>query len=491
MAAGAKLSDIEIHGLTADSRRVEDGYLFAALPGTQQDGRHFIKEALDRGAAAVLAPEGTRLPSGAKPEAPPRPVALLTDANPRRRLALLAARFFEAQPDNIATVTGTNGKTSVVNFTRQIWAADGYRAASLGTLGLEPKVAAEPGGLTTPDPVALHHCLADLKRAGYEHLALEASSIGLDQYRLDGLRVSAAAFTNLSRDHLDYHGDMETYRAAKLRLFQELLVEGGAGTAVLNADAPESGLYGQVAEARRCHVLTYGRAGKDIRLVSVTPEGEGLVLELEAFGKARKIKLPLAGLFQAHNALAALGLAVATGVEGGTALDALETLTPVHGRLEKVGTTPSGGLVYVDYAHTPDALESALTALRPHCDGRLIAVFGAGGDRDPGKRPMMGEAAARLADLAIVTDDNPRSEDPAAIRREILAAAPDAREADDRGKAIREAVAELQAGDLLVIAGKGHETGQTVGDRILPFDDCAEARAAIAALGTAPEGGAA
>ena len=476
MAAGAKLTDIEIRGLTADSRQVEDGYLFAALPGYRQDGRAFIDDALDHGAAAVLAPLGTRL------KAPKRPVALLTDENPRRRLALMAARFFAEQPANIAAVTGTNGKTSVASFTRQIWEADGQRAASLGTLGLEPPVMESPGGLTTPDPVALHHCLSDLARAGYDHLALEASSIGLDQFRLDGLRVSAAAFTNLSRDHLDYHGDMDRYRKAKQRLFAELLVSGGAGTAVLNADAPESGHFAQAAEARRCHVLTYGRRGKDIRLHGATPEAESQILDLEAFGKRRKLRLPLVGLFQAHNALAALGLAVATGVGPEEAVAALEGLRPVHGRLEKVGETPRGGQVFVDYAHTPDALASALKALRPHCRGRLIVAFGAGGDRDPGKRPMMGAAAAEHADLAIVTDDNPRSEDPAAIRRAILAAVPEATESGDRGAAIRDAVAALAAGDLLLIAGKGHETGQTVGDRVLPFDDCEAARAAIAAL---------
>ncbi len=476
MAAGAKLTDIEIRGLTADSRQVEDGYLFAALPGTRQDGRAFIDDALDHGAAAVLAPLGTRL------KAPKRPVALLTDENPRRRLALIAARFFAEQPANIAAVTGTNGKTSVASFTRQIWEADGLRAASLGTLGLEPPVMEGPGGLTTPDPVALHHCLSDLARAGYDHLAIEASSHGLDQFRLDGLKVTAAAFTNLSRDHLDYHGDMASYREAKQRLFAELLIPGGAGTAVLNADVPESGHYAQSAEARRCHVLTYGREGKDIRLRAIEPETESQVLELTAFGKTRKLRLPLAGLFQAHNALAALGLAVATGVGPEDALAALEGLRPVHGRLEKVGETPSGGQVYVDYAHTPDALASALQALRPHSRGRLIVVFGAGGDRDPGKRPMMGAAAAENADLAFVTDDNPRSEDPAAIRRAILAAVPGATESDDRGRAIHDAVARLEAGDLLLIAGKGHETGQTIGDRILPFDDCEVARAAIVAL---------
>ena len=481
MAAGAKLTDIEIRGLTADSRNVEDGYLFAALPGTRLDGRTFIPEAWKRGAAAVLAPEGTRF----KP--PRRPVALLTDENPRRRLALMAARFFQVQPANVAAVTGTNGKTSVASFTRQIWEADGQRAASLGTLGLEPAVVPGPGGLTTPDPVALHHCLADLKRAGYEHLAIEASSIGLDQYRLDGLKVTAAAFTNLSRDHLDYHGDMTAYRTSKQQLFERLLVAGGAGTAVLNADAPESGIFAQCAEARRCHVLTYGRQGKDLQLLSAAPEGDGLRIEVLAFGKARTLRLPLAGLFQAHNALAALGLAVATGVEPETAVAALEGLRPVHGRLEKVGETPAGGQVYVDYAHTPDALDSALSSLRPHTAGRLVVVFGAGGDRDPGKRPLMGEAAARHADRVVVTDDNPRSEAPAAIRKAILAAAPGAEEVGSRGEAIRAAVAGLEAGDLLLIAGKGHETGQIVGAEVLPFDDCEEARAAIAAL----QGGAA
>lgn len=481
MTGGVQPNEIDILGLSADSRAINQGFLFAALPGTRLDGRQFIDDALRRGAAAVLAPEGTRLPAAE------RPVGLVTDENPRRRLALMAARFFEVQPANIAAVTGTNGKTSVASFTRQIWEAAGRRGASLGTLGLEPAVVDAPGTLTTPDPVALHHCLADLARAGFDHLAIEASSHGLDQFRLDGLRVSAAAFTNLSRDHLDYHGDLANYRAAKQRLFQDILVAGGGSTAVLNADAPESRLFAEVAEARGCHVLTYGLAGKDIRLIEAAAEGQRLRLRIEAFGQAFTPLLPMPGLFQAHNALAALGLAVATGIETEHAVAALGSLSAVSGRLERIGATPAGGAVYVDYAHTPDALETALTALRPHGQGALVVVFGCGGDRDPGKRAMMGEIATRLADRAIVTDDNPRSEDPAEIRRQILAAAPDAREIGNRRQAIASAVAELEAGDLLVIAGKGHETGQIVGDKVLPFDDAEEARSAIAGLERSPK----
>ena len=481
MTGGAQPTDIDILGLSADSRTVLPDFLFAALPGTSVDGREFINDAVRRGAAAVLAPEGTELPAFE------RPVALVTDENPRRRLALMAARFFGAQPANIAAVTGTNGKTSVASFTRQIWQAAGHRAASLGTLGLDPPVVNAPGALTTPDPVALHHCLADLAKSGFDHLAIEASSHGLDQFRLDGLKVSAAAFTNLSRDHLDYHGDVGRYRAAKQRLFQEILPAGGGSTAVLNADAPESRLFAEAVEGRGCHVLTYGSAGKDIRLVAAEPDGERLRLGIEAFGRAFSPLLPMAGLFQAHNALAALGLAVATGVETAEAVAALENLSPVPGRLERIGATPMGGTVYVDYAHTPDALENALAALRPHGRGALVVVIGCGGDRDPGKRPMMGEIAARLADRAIVTDDNPRSEDPGEIRRQILAAAPAAAEIGDRRQAIASAIAGLQAGDILVIAGKGHETGQIVGDKVLPFDDAEEARNAIAGLERSPQ----
>ena len=469
--------DPDILGLSADSRAVEPGFLFAALPGTRADGRDFIDQAVARGAVAVLAPRGTRL----KPYE--RPVRLLTAQNPRRGLARMAARFYGAQPRTVAAVTGTSGKTSVASFLRQIWAGLGHKAASLGTLGLEPPRPDAPKSLTTPDPVELQACLAALARDGVDHLVLEASSHGLDQYRLDGVEIGAAAFTNLSRDHLDYHGDMASYLAAKMRLFGELVAPGG--TVVVNADTPEAPRVREVSEARGLKRLTFGTGPCDLRLLRQVPRGDGQDLELEVFGRRHALGLEVAGTFQAANALAALGLALASGAPEADALAALSRLHGVPGRLEPVGATPAGGHVYVDYAHKPGALEAVLQAVRPHTRNRLSVVFGCGGDRDPGKRPMMGEIGARLAERVIVTDDNPRSEDPAPIRAAILAAAPGAREIGDRRAAIAAAVAELGPGDTLIIAGKGHETGQIVGHTVLPFDDREVARAAIAGLGEA------
>jgi len=478
MDATAAIEDREIRGLTADSRAVERGFLFAALPGSRHDGRAFVAEAVARGAVAVLAPTGTALPEEA------RTAALITDDDPRRRLALMAARFYELQPRTIAAVTGTNGKTSVASFTRQIWQRLGHEAASLGTLGLVPARPDAPKSLTTPDPVELHRCLAALAQDGVDHLAMEASSHGLDQHRLDGVRISAAAFTNLTRDHLDYHGGMAAYLAAKRRLFAELLDAEGA--AVLNADDPATTELAATCAVRGLRVMTYGTQGRELRLVRQQPTHGGQHLTIEIDGRRHEVSLLLAGTFQAANVLAALGLVLATGAQTpgalGRALDVLGGLEGVPGRLESVGRTPHGGEVYVDYAHTPDALRTVLQALRPHTAGRLWVVFGCGGDRDPGKRPMMGEIAVHLADDVIVTDDNPRSEDPAAIRRAVLAAAPQAEEIGDRGEAIARAVATLSAGDVLVIAGKGHESGQLVGDRVLPFDDRDVARRSIAAL---------
>jgi UDP-N-acetylmuramoyl-L-alanyl-D-glutamate--2,6-diaminopimelate ligase len=474
MTPAATLADTEIRGLSADSRKVAPGYLFAALPGAQADGRRFIDQAVANGAVAVLAPTGTTLKER------DTPVRLVTDDNPRRRLALMAARFYGRQPNVVAAVTGTNGKTSVASFTRQIWRHAGRKAASLGTLGLFPARSDASDALTTPDPVELHRCLASLAEDGVDSLVVEASSHGLDQYRLDGIRIAAAAFTNLSRDHLDYHGDMASYLAAKLRLFDELLAPGG--TAVLNADLP---IYEEI-RARCAHrgieVLSYGIAASDLRLMAQEPTPEGQRLMIDVLGQAQRVELPLVGTFQAPNVLAALGLAIATGLAPETAIEALPRLKGVPGRIEMVGRTPKGGQVFVDYAHTPAALATVLEAIRPHTKARLWVVFGCGGDRDRGKRPIMGEIACRLADRAIVTDDNPRSEDPAAIRREILAAATDAEEFSDRGEAIASAVAALGPGDVLVIAGKGHESGQIIGDRILPFNDRDVARAAIARL---------
>ena len=464
---GAPLIDPEVKGLSADSRTIGRGFLFAALSGSRLDGRRFIAQALDRGAVAVLTDAAgvAQLPPGAAARA-----AILAEENPRRRFALLAARFHPRRPKTIVAVTGTNGKTSVVHFTREIWTRLGHSAASLGTLGVVAPSGRRPGALTTPDPVALHEILSALAAEGIDRVALEASSHGLEQFRLDGLEFSAAVFTNLTRDHLDYHRDMESYRAAKERLFSTLLAPDG--TAVLNADSPEFPRLSALCRGRGVRVLAFGAApGAELRLLAREALAEGQHLALELCGERREVRLPLVGDFQAMNALAALGLAVATGTPVGAAGDALAGLPGVPGRLELVARLAGGGGVVVDYAHTPDALATVLAALRPHSRGRLVVLFGCGGDRDPGKRPMMGKIAARLADAVFVTDDNPRSEEPAAIRRAILAAAPGAVEVGDRREAIQLAIASLSPGDLLVVAGKGHETGQIVGDRVYPFDD--------------------
>ncbi|HZU90070.1 MAG TPA: UDP-N-acetylmuramoyl-L-alanyl-D-glutamate--2,6-diaminopimelate ligase [Stellaceae bacterium] len=464
--------DPEIVGLSADSRTIAPGFLFAALAGARLDGRRFAREAVARGAVAILTDDAAALELA---EDERRRVAILVDPNPGRRLALLAARFYGRQPRLIAAVTGTNGKTSVAHFTREIWTALGGKAASLGTLGVVTAEGRRPGALTTPDPVALHRELAALAAAGVDRLALEASSHGLQQFRLDGVGIAAAGFTNLTRDHLDYHGDMARYRAAKERLFRDLL--GPGGPAVLNADSEEfprlKGLCRELAHP----VLAYGRAsGAALRLVACLPRAAGQDLTLDILGERRQVLLPLAGAFQAMNALCALGLAIATGAPPAAATAALAALSGVPGRLQLIATEPQGGAIFVDYAHTPDALATALAALRAHARRRLAVVFGCGGDRDPGKRPLMGKAAAGLADHVVVTDDNPRGEPPAAIRQAILAAAPQAIEIGDRRAAIAAAIGELGPGDLLLIAGKGHETGQIVGDRVYPFDDAVVAR---------------
>jgi len=461
-----RLAGYEILGLTADSRLVRPGFLFAALPGSRADGRDFILQAIERGAVAVLAPGGTRLPVIG------REVALIEDDNPRRRLALLAAAFAGRQPKTLVCVTGTSGKTSVAHFTRSLWVSAGRRAASLGTLGLVPPEALDeaPPSLTTPDPVALMRALAGLAAAGYEHLVMEASSHGLDQYRLDGVRPAAAAFTNLSHEHLDYHGSLDAYFAAKRRLFAELLPEGA--TAVIAADAAQAADLIALAGRRKQRVITFGYDPQaHLRLVERRPTANGQVLVLSLFGRRHELALPLLGEFQALNVLAALGLVLGSGLPLAEALAALPRLDVVPGRLEFAARTPAGGRVYVDYAHKPAALEAVLQALRPHTGGRLWVVFGCGGDRDRAKRPLMGEIAARLADQIVVTDDNPRSEEPAAIRRAILAACPQALEVGDRRAAIALAMLGLASGDVLVVAGKGHEAGQIVGDRVLPFDD--------------------
>ncbi|MGZ9105460.1 MAG: UDP-N-acetylmuramoyl-L-alanyl-D-glutamate--2,6-diaminopimelate ligase, partial [Rhodoplanes sp.] len=464
-----------IIGMTSDSRRVEAGFLFAALQGSHRDGRAFICDAVRRGAVAVLAPVGTQLPKAADPV---RPFVLITDDNPRRRLAQMAARFFERQPETIAAVTGTNGKTSVVNFLRQIWSMLGLRAASMGTLGIKAPNFEATGSLTTPDPVELHRALAQLADDGVHYLALEASSHGLEQNRLDGLRIKAAAFTNLSRDHLDYHGSMDAYFAAKRRLIGELLADGG--TAVLNADVAEFVPLAEAISGRDVRIMTFGWHGGDIRLDAVEALAHGQRLTISIGSRVHRIAVPLVGTFQATNVLCALALAIATGADPAAAVMALASLEGVRGRVQRAGQRSNGAAVYVDYAHTPDALQAVLTALRPHARNRLHVVFGCGGDRDRGKRREMGAIAANLADDVIVTDDNPRSEDPAAIRRQILEGCPAAREIGDRSEAILRAVETLATGDVLVVAGKGHESGQIIGDAVIAFDDVEVVRAAIA-----------
>jgi UDP-N-acetylmuramoyl-L-alanyl-D-glutamate--2,6-diaminopimelate ligase len=457
-----------IKGVTADSRKVQPGYLFAALPGAKADGKSFVAAAMARGAAAVLANED--LPGLAAP--------VVKAGDPRRAYALAAAAFFGKQPATCVAVTGTNGKTSVAAFCRQIFIAAGHRSASMGTLGVrmgDEQLTAP--GLTTPDAADVAGLLATLAERGVTHLALEASSHGIDQRRLDGVRLTAAGFLNLTQDHLDYHGTMGVYRAAKLRLFETLLPRGAS--AVLNADSDAYPAFAAAAVANGHTVMSVGAMGQGLTLAGRALVSGGQRLKIKAWGAAHELILPLAGAFQVSNALVAAGLAIAAGVPRETALGALEHLEGAPGRLQRIGAGPRGGEAYVDYAHTPDGLASVLGALRPHAKGRLIVVFGAGGDRDRGKRPLMGAIAADLADVAIVTDDNPRSEDPGAIRAEIRAGSQGLREIADRRRAIGVAAALLEAGDILVVAGKGHEQGQIIGDVAHPFDDARELRQAL------------
>lgn len=469
--------ETEIAGLSADSRTVSRGFVFAALKGAKADGTRFIAAARDAGAGALLVGSDTPL-AALGPDAGGCPVIVSDD--PRRDLALMASRFYERQPETLVAVTGTSGKTSVAVFTRQIFAHAGFEAASLGTIGTVTSRGAQYGSLTTPDPVSLHRTLARLADDGITHAVLEASSHGLDQRRLDGLRLTAAAFTNLGRDHLDYHADVEDYLAAKMRLFDTLLE--GDQPVVLEPSAPYAGRVLAVARELGRSVFTVGEGGEDLKLLDIRHDGFTQVLSIETIEGFFEVRLPLAGRFQVSNALVAAGLAICCGVPTGAALSALEDLQGAPGRLELVGETDDGALVFVDYAHKPDALDTALAALRPFTRGRLIVVFGAGGDRDPGKRPLMGQAAARQADIVIVTDDNPRSEDPAKIRAEVMDGAPEALEIGDRRDAIEAAIGMLQPGDVLCIAGKGHEPGQIVGDQVLPFSDHEVAREAIEAM---------
>jgi UDP-N-acetylmuramoyl-L-alanyl-D-glutamate--2,6-diaminopimelate ligase len=453
--------ELDVRGVAVDSRAVKPGDLFVAIEGGKTDGLRFVMAALAAGAVAILAQRA--------PEAPlPAGVAFVQTANARRALALIAAKFFPRQPATIAAITGTSGKTSVAAFTRQIWTALGHAAASVGTIGIVSPRGETYGSLTTPDPVALHRSLDALAGEGVTHLAIEASSHGLDQYRLDGLRIAAAAFTNLSRDHLDYHPTIEAYLAAKLRLFEELVAPGRA--AVIDVDHQHAAAVVAAAEKRGLRVITVGRHGEGIRLAAAVVDGFVQRLGLVHEGKEYRVRLPLVGEFQIENALVAAGLAIGTGGDPPAVFAALEHLAGAKGRLELAGIQ-NGAPIFIDYAHKPDALAKALEALRPAASASLVVVLGAGGDRDRGKRSLMGEVAAAKADRVIVTDDNPRSEEPAAIRAAILAAAPGATEIGDRREAIRAAIADLRAGDVLLIAGKGHETGQIIGDRTIPFSD--------------------
>ncbi|WP_072372949.1 UDP-N-acetylmuramoyl-L-alanyl-D-glutamate--2,6-diaminopimelate ligase [Hyphomicrobium sp. NDB2Meth4] len=468
--APAGAGNVEVAGLTSDSRNVRPGFVFAAIAGSKADGARFIADAVSKGAVAILAGQDAEATEAGD-------VPVVRAVEPRRALALMASRFYGLQqPDTTVAVTGTSGKTSVADFTRQIYAALGHKAASLGTIGVVKPDGAVYGSLTTPDPVSLHKTLAELAAEGITHLAFEASSHGLDQHRLDGVRIKAAAFTNLGRDHLDYHPTVEDYLAAKLRLFTELLPEDG--TAVVNTDAEGGDRAVAAAEDAGRRVFTVGRTGEGLKLERLVREGFAQRMSVAHEGRVFDVRLPLLGDYQAANALVAAGLAIATGEVAGHVLPALQGLKGVKGRLEIVGEA-RGGMAVVDYAHKPEALAAVLDALRPFATGKLICVMGCGGDRDKGKRPIMGSIAVEKSDVVIVTDDNPRTEKPEAIRAEILIAAPGAMEIGDRAEAIARGVAMLGAGDVLVVAGKGHETGQIVGDRILPFSDHDEVRKAL------------
>jgi UDP-N-acetylmuramoyl-L-alanyl-D-glutamate--2,6-diaminopimelate ligase len=463
---------LDVGGVSADSRTIKRGDVFVAIAGSKTDGNQFIHSAIIAGAVAVMAQQ--------RPDVPlPAGIAFVRVGNARRALALVAAKFFPRQPRFIAAVTGTSGKTSVAAFTRQIWTMLGHRAASIGTIGIVSPRGETYGSLTTPDPVALHRSLEALASDGVTHLAIEASSHGLDQYRLEGLHIAAAAFTNITRDHLDYHASFAAYFAAKLRLFAALLEPGAA--AVIDVDHDHADKVVATAKGRNLSIISVGRKGTVIRLVESVIDGFAQTLRIEHGGKNFRVRLPLVGEFQVENALVAAGLAIATGGDPAAVFSALEKLTGAKGRLELVGTS-RGAPIFIDYAHKPDALAKALDALRPTVGGRLIVVFGAGGDRDSGKRPLMGAVAVAKADRVIVTDDNPRSENPAAIRAAIMAAAQSAIEIGDRREAIRSAIVDLRQGDVLLIAGKGHETGQIIGDRVVPFSDHEVVAAALKEL---------
>jgi UDP-N-acetylmuramoyl-L-alanyl-D-glutamate--2,6-diaminopimelate ligase len=457
----ARYANLEVRGISADSRTVKPGDLFVGLSGAKDDGLRYVAPAIARGAIAVIA---ERVP----PQPLPQGVPFIRVVCARHSLALAASRFFRMQPQTVAAVTGTSGKTSVASFLRQIWTATGEQAASIGTIGLVSPRREVYGSLTTPDPIELHRSLAALAEEGVTHLAIEASSHGLDQHRLDGVHIVAAGFTNLSRDHLDYHASIEEYFAAKLRLFSDLVQPRGA--AVICVDHPYAEAVMNAARQKRLRLLSVGLRGEGIKLVESDIDGLGQRLELVHTGNKYTVRLPLVGAFQVENALVAAGLAIATESEPKAVFASLENLKGAKGRLDLAGEK-NGAPIYVDYAHKPDALAKALEALRPYVSRRLVLVFGCGGDRDPGKRPVMGAIAVEKADHVIVTDDNPRGEEPAKIRAAILAAARGATEIGDRREAIRAAIDGLRRGDVLLIAGKGHETGQIIGKQTLPFSD--------------------
>ncbi len=462
-------ADIEIKGITADSRKVEPGFLFAALKGVAADGRAYIPAAIEAGAVAVLGDDLGKRAAG---------VAAIDVPEPRLALAQAAAKFHPRQPANMVAITGTNGKSSTVDFLRQIWTHCGHKAASMGTLGAVGPRGNIDLGHTTPDPVAIHATLQMLAEQGVTHCAMEASSHGLVQYRLDGVALSAGAFTNLTQDHLDYHPTFADYRTAKLRLVSDLLPSGAP--MIVNADSDERSVFERAAKQKGCPVLSVGWRGGDLKISELMPHATGQKLFLKWRDHEAKVDLPLIGEFQALNALTAAGLALALGEAFEAVLAGMGALKPVKGRMEYVGETDEGACVFVDYAHTPDGLDTLLRAARPHTAGRLMLVFGAGGDRDPFKRPIMGEVAMRHADQVIVTDDNPRSEVPESIRRAILELAPGASDIGDRREAIFEGVARLKAGDTLLIAGKGHETGQIIQGKTYPFSDQETALEALA-----------
>ena len=461
---------LEVFGISADSRLIKPGFLFAALPGTLVDGAKFIGQAIDNGAVAVVVSNAVKVDV-------PENVAVLRTDQPRAVLARLAARFFVDQPDCVAAVTGTNGKSSVVAFVRQMWQAMGIRAASLGTVGIDHPDGFEKLEHTTPDPVALHESLARLAQNGVDHLALEASSHGLEQNRLDGINICVGAFTNFSQDHLDYHKTFEAYFAAKMRLFDDLLCPGCA--AVINADSDEADKVIAHVRAHGVRVFTVGEKGRDLKLLEQTELGLGQLLKIKGHERTYKVYLPLVGKFQASNALVAAGMVIASGGSEAVAVKTFENLKGAKGRLELVDRTQKGAAIFVDFAHTPAALKLSLEALKPFAEGRLVVVFGCGGDRDKGKRPLMGKVACQMADKVYVTDDNPRGEAAGDIRAETLAGCPDATEIGDRQKAIASAIGELQKDDVLLIAGKGHEEGQIVGNKVMPFSDHTAVRLVI------------